>query len=311
MVSIIFLCGFLILNRSNTTGDFDETLSKLDASEKSIHKITETCAEVSFKDDPKSDFHQRFLYEESPTIASKKTLHSRIPKSPMLTRRRSMDNCSSLDNEDRTDVQKSPVYRSIRLRKSRQLQERSPLKDNTWNGRSSNSSANVIKHRPTLTAETFKPPLRTASLTRNTPARVLQHIDGRAHTRSVPKSSISGQTSPKKGNNHNLQSQLALELMDAAGNGRNDTQILGKIKQILSEYSPQNKMADELEDSQKLNCIDDSENSAFSVECKLTSTKSDSNTKQSSRDLSSDVSTRRRTNFTKIPAPVRSKTGLF
>jgi hypothetical protein len=254
-----------------------------------------------------------FLYEETPKLVSKKSLHSKIPKSPMLSRRKSMDNCSNIANEDEIIVRRIPAYKFIQ--KCHQPRERLPLKENlnTWNGRSCNPSSNRTKNRPHLTTETFKIPQRTASLTRNTPSGT------DFPTQQRPFSRTSGNSSPKKVNN-NLQSQLAIQLMNAAENGRNDAQILGKIKQILSEYGTKKKPEDDFKVSNSAivknlknseGKSNDGNDSTF--EMKLISTISDSDQKSLPLELSSDSATRRpiRAHITKIPAPVRSKTGLY
>lgn len=267
------------------------------------------------------------LYEDNPIVASKKGLQSRIPKSPMLTRRKSMDNCSEIANTDEdSNIRRIPAYRSVR--RPQQPRERVSLKENTWNGRSI-SPTNLTKKRPILTPDTFNTPSRTASLTRNTPARS-SHLDARTRQRSSTRASSSVNTSPKKNNiqssYNNLQSQLAQQLMEAAGKARNDAQILGKIKQILSDYASKNKTSSDddftttwVNNGGNLdNSNDSTGDSNVSAEKSLSkrssssfSASSDSNPTTSSKDASTTSPRRSDKRISRIPAPVRSNTGLY
>lgn len=269
------------------------------------------------------------LYEDNPIIAARKAAQSRIPKSPMLTRRKSMDNCSTIaNNDDDSSIRRIPAYRSVR--KPQQQKDRTPLKENTWNGRSSVSPTNQTKKRPTITNETFKTPSRTASLTRNTPARSSQQFDARTRQRSSTRASSSVNTSPNKTNNNNnnasMQSPLAQQLLEAAGKARNDAQILGKIKQILNDYASKNKINGDFDDftttwvnnnghlDNDTETVDNgSPSKSLSKRSSSISTSSDSNPTTSSREAPAAVISPRRNDkgMSRIPAPVRSNTGLY
>ena len=271
------------------------------------------------------------LYEDNPIIAAKKAASSRIPKSPMLTRRKSMDNCSSIasNDEESASLRRIPAYRSVRKPQQQQhlQKDRTPLKENTWNGRSSVSPTNQTKKRPTMTSETFKSPSRTASLTRNTPARSSQQFDARTRQRSSTRASSSVNTSPNKTNT--AQSPLAQQLLEAANKARNDAQILGKIKQILNDYASKNKINGEFDDftttwvnnsgqlDNNTNDANDNNGSpmkSLSKRSSSISTSSDSNPTTSSREVptAAIISPRRSDKgLSRIPAPVRSNTGLY
>lgn len=266
------------------------------------------------------------LYEDNPIIAARKAVQSRIPKSPMLTRRKSMDNCSTIETHDDDSIRRIPAYRSIR--KPQQMKDRTPLKENTWNGRSSVSPTNQTKKRPTITSETFKSPSRTASLTRNTPARSSQQFDARTRQRSSTRASSSVNTSPNKANNNTMQSPLAQQLLEAAGKARNDAQILGKIKQILNDYATKNKINGDFDDftatwvnnngqldnaSENVEVENGSPVKSLSKRSSSISTSSDSNPTTSSREAPAAVISPRRNDkgMSRIPAPVRSNTGLY
>lgn len=263
------------------------------------------------------------LYEDNPIIAARKIAQTRIPKSPMLTRRKSMDNM----NNDEETLRRIPAYRSVR-KPQQQQKDRTPLKENTWNGRSSVSPTNQVKKRLTITSETFKSPSRTASLTRNTPARSSQQFDARTRQRSSTRASASVNTSPSKSNNSTMQSPLAQQLLEAAGKARNDAQILGKIKQILNEYATKNKINGEFDDftttwvnnngnldNANANEANDNESPVKSLSKRSSSisTSSDSNPTTSSREVPAAVISPRRMDkgLSRIPAPVRSNTGLY
>lgn len=261
------------------------------------------------------------LYEDNPIIAARKAAQSRIPKSPMLTRRKSMDNM----NNDEEPLRRIPAYRSVR--KPQQQKDRTPLKENTWSGRSSVSPTNQAKKRATITSDTFKTPSRTASLTRNTPARTSQQFDARTRQRSSTRASSSVNTSPNKtSNSNNMQSPLAQQLLEAAGKARNDAQILSKMKQILNDYATKNKINGEFDDftaswvnnnGQLDNAADATDNESpvksLSKRSSSISTSSDSNPTTSSREVPTAVISPRRSDkgLSRIPAPVRSNTGLY
>lgn len=274
------------------------------------------------------------LYEDNPIIAARKVSQSRIPKSPMLTRRKSMDNCSTVANDDSDSLRRTTAtYRSIRKPQNQQQPQK-----NTWSGRSSVSPTNQSsKKRPALTADTFKSPTRTASLTRNTPTRSSQQFDGgRPRQRSSTRAS-SVNTSPNKANNNTAaasaaQSQLAQQLLDAAGKAKNDTQILSKIKQILSDYASKNKINCDFEDftatwvnnngnldatDAAAGCSSGNNNGSplksSSKRSSSVSTSSDSNPTSSAREMSSLIVSPRRIDkgMSRIPAPIRSNTGLY
>jgi hypothetical protein len=292
------------------------------------------------------------LYEDNPIIAARKAASSRIPKSPLLTRRKSMDNCSSIKsndatslNEDSSSLRRIPAYRSVRKAQNgtnnqhQQLQKEKTLtKENTWSGRSSVSPTNQNnRKRPALTTDTFKSPSRTASLTRNTPTRSSQQFDStRTRQRSSTRASASQNTSPNKTPCNVQQSPLAQQLLDAAGKAKNDAQILGKIKQILTDYASKNKINCDFEDFtatwvKNNGNLDNGEHHAvldhasgnnlngspFKSQSKRSSsisTSSDSNpTTSVAREMSTLVVSPRRIDkgLSRIPAPIRSNTGLY
>lgn len=269
------------------------------------------------------------LYDDTvPIIGAKKSV-TKIPQSPLLQRRNSMEQLSSTithRNDDNSSLRKIPAYRSIR--KSQPIRDRSTSKENTWNGRSSASPTNSTKKRPSISTDTFQQPGKTTSspLARNTPTRTSQQMDSRNRSRRATSSSVN--TSPiKTVNNNHLQSPLAQQLLEAAGKAKNDAQILGKIKQILNSYASKNKVNGEFEDftttwvnnngNLEAPVVEGNNNNGSPIKSlsKRSSTvsSSDSNpTTTSSRELPAVVSPRRNDKgLSRIPGPVRSNTGLY
>lgn len=269
------------------------------------------------------------LYDDTvPIIGAKKSV-TKIPQSPLLQRRNSMEQLSSTithRNDDNSSLRKIPAYRSIR--KSQPIRDRSTSKENTWNGRSSASPTNSTKKRPSISTDTFQQPGKTTSspLARNTPTRTSQQMDARNRSR---RATSSVNTSPiKTVNNNHLQSPLAQQLLEAAGKAKNDAQILGKIKQILNSYASKNKVNGEFEDftttwvnnngNLEAPVVEGNNNNGSPIKSlsKRSSTvsSSDSNptTTTSSRELPAVVSPRRNDKgLSRIPGPVRSNTGLY
>ncbi len=258
------------------------------------------------------------LYEDNPILGARKAAASRIPKSPMMTRRKSMENCNQVGKNDEDSIRKMPAYRSVRNKphQSIQQQQKQQVRENgTWSGRMSSSPTNQSKKRPALTTDTFKSPSRTASLTRNTPTRSSQQPRQRSSTRA---SSVN--TSPNKSQNSS-QSQLAQQLLDAAGKAKNDAQILDKIKQILTNYATKNKIPSDFEDFTAA-WVNNNGNLADTTDACLSnngspmksqSKRSSSVSTSSDSNPTTSVATPRRVDkgLSRIPAPIRSNTGLY
>ncbi|XP_020716794.1 GAS2-like protein pickled eggs isoform X2 [Ceratitis capitata] len=183
---------------------------------------------------------------------------SKIPRSPLAQRRRSLDNsnCSSASMQDlstRTGLpvfnRKQPVYRSVRRpvaemnRHSDSATARKsatpPVREvtNTWSGRAAGG-----KKRPTLNADTFNAahsgatPTGNLAFERNTRTRSSQILYD-SNGRRVRGCTASLTTSPVK---NYTTSPLAQQLLEAASSAKNDAQILEKMKVLLSRYSTNN-----------------------------------------------------------------------
>lgn len=187
------------------------------------------------------------LYSDDLTIAKKSI--SKIPRSPM-TRRKSVD--SSLSNENTTGLplgsRKMPVYRSVRKTSpshtatdpSSSPKHITPTKTadtGTWSGRSMSSP----KRRPSIGSESFQPLAprsRSGSATNLSQGKTFQrNTETRSsrcqydqNGRRIIKST---NTSPVKQNS----SPLAQQILEAAESAKNDSQMLEKMKLLLSKYT--------------------------------------------------------------------------
>lgn len=188
------------------------------------------------------------LYADDLTVA-KKSL-SKIPRSPMA-RRKSVDSTQSVDVTPTTGLPlrtcKAPVYRSVRTSPSHTAEptaaspKSSPAAANkaadvgTWNGRMA-----TPKRRPSLGSESFQPLAprsRSGSATNLSQAKAFQRNESRSsrcqydqNGRRIIKST---NTSPIKHNG----SPLAQQILEAAEGAKNDSQMLEKMKLLLSKYT--------------------------------------------------------------------------
>lgn len=195
------------------------------------------------------------LYSDDLTIA-KKSL-SKIPRSPM-TRRKSVDSCSILnDNDNNTGLpviaRKMPVYRSVRKTSPSKPASETvniPKGSNnaaqkqdigTWNGRSG-----TPKRRPSLGSESFQSlsNKNSGSSTNLSPKSFQRNSDTRTsrcqydqNGRRIVKST---NTSPVK-QNSSSSSPLAQQILEAAESAKNDSQMLEKMKLLLSKYTVNSK----------------------------------------------------------------------
>lgn len=240
-------------------------------------------------------------------VNMKSPVPSRIPKSPMLVRRKSFDNSHSTYFSDEKSVRNLPTHRSVRQSSPiASFSQRNVEFENKLYGRSSVSPMNS-RSRPQIKRDLLNSSSRSSSLTRNTPSRSFQ-CQSQPRQRSATRAS-SVNTSPNK--NGNLQSPLAQQLLEAAGKARNDAQILERIKQILTDYAKNKKCdVDDLTAAWVANGHFDGEEV---TQNKFSSKRSSSASISSDGPLSINIMTPRREDkgLSKIPAPIRSNTGLF
>uniref|UniRef100_A0A7G3AQ68 Proteinral transcriptional corepressor trfa n=2 Tax=Lutzomyia longipalpis TaxID=7200 RepID=A0A7G3AQ68_LUTLO len=233
---------------------------------------------------------------------------SRIPRSPMATRRKSAEAAGEIVTGLPLVSRKTPVYRSVR--KTTPVKENS-VEKNTWSGRET-------KKRSSLTTETFNPPSRSASSTspfhRNSAGSRASVGGGQYDKNGRRMKSTSLTTSPVK----SATSPLAQQILQAAGSAKSDSQILEKMRELLSKYDRENSVAGDYE-SLDLTTAWVNSNGALDragsgpVKVAVTSKKSTGST-ISSADSASGVASptpRRDRGISRIPAPVRVATDLY
>lgn len=197
--------------------------------------------------------------------AEQSNVTSKIPRSPLATRRRSFDNtnCSGSlqDLNSRTGVpvfnRKKPVYRSVRkpsdiagsTQRKPAAVAATAVRDvtNTWSGRTA-ATGGGVKKRPTINSDTFSgpspvaTPIKSSSASsspshafeRNVKTRSSQILYDSNGRRIKGCTTASLTTSPVK---NYTTSPLAQQLLEAASSAKNDAQILEKMKTLLSRYS--------------------------------------------------------------------------
>lgn len=240
---------------------------------------------------------------------------TKIPRSPMLVRRKS-DLCSEIvTGLPVNSLRKSPVYRSVR--KPAVPKEitpvtppskiSSPKNINTWNGRSTNKS------RPALGNDTFQTPTQNGSFNRNSSSRTSQNLYDKNGRRIK-----STNSSPTK----TTTSPLAQQILEAAGNAKNDSQMLEKMKTLLSKYTKVNGNGKEYDDDDfttawvNSNGTLDRATSNFSpsptkMQSKRSSAASSIDSNQSKDTSASIITARRDRGMSRIPAPIRQNTELY
>ncbi|XP_053670972.1 GAS2-like protein pickled eggs [Anopheles nili] len=219
-----------------------------------------------------------------------------------------------------------------------------PAKDtNTWSGRST-------KKRPSLTAQTFSSgargtgassssgvqPAPAGPFSRNSPVRASlaaeRTMTGRNRAGSVAKGTTgsactSTNTSPSKGTTDAV-TFLLQQIKDTLDSGTTDTQIVERVRRLVSQTSVPDELVDDFTtawvhsngnlDRSKVPLTTGGPGSSpskppstLSKRASTLSNASD-NTQSNCRDLASVVSPRRLDKgLSKIPAPVRSNTGLY
>lgn len=270
---------------------------------------------------------------------------SRIPRSPLPARRKSIDN-SNVSTEKVSALpinRKMPIYRSgrklpvaegISVTPS-QTTTTSNKKDgiSTWNGRATNKS------RPSISSTTYQSPTASSTLAssgfnRNTATRGSTNNLYDKNGRKIKSASVT--TSPvKKAGGEKATSPLAKEILQVAGNYKNDTQIFEKMKELLSKYAKSKNNLDgtvtsETTKTSKMTKTPDYEdfttawvNSSGSLELATATVSKKSYSKRSSIVSSTDSSAnskdigsvagppRKDRGCSRIPAPVRASKEIY
>lgn len=266
------------------------------------------------------------LYDELPV---KPLVDSRIPRSPAPLRRKSIDTTSNALTSGLPLTRKLPTYQSMRKPVVRNPITHTPKEPvvpkvaaskitNTWNGRA------APKKRPTVGADTFTaqkgsstPEPTPSNFVRNSAVRASHSAVYDKNGRRVNKSTNSSPTKSP------CPSPLAQQILEAAGNAKNDSQMLEKMKKLLSRYtdkktSPVEPPAKDYEDDFTTAWVNSNGtlDRVTSAETPVVQTQSKRSSAASSIDstLSREVSimaARPNRGSSRIPAPVRQNTVLY
>lgn len=253
----------------------------------------------------KTGFSENLYDPNSPVTPKTTATASKIPKSPLPSRRKSAEGSSTAASDKASTLnRKIPTYRSVR-----KVNPSPDQKDNTWSGR-------TTKQRTPLAADTFDTKANSTQvpLSRNSPVRTSQYDK---NGRKIKPVSNSVNTSPSK---TGPTSALAQQLMEAAAGAQNDTQIIEKVKQLLSRYSSNQPMTpggSEYDDFTTAwvnnnGVVDRNISNSPKTQSKRSSTVSTTSEGANCKEIPSVMSPRRdNKGMSKIPAPVRSNTGLY
>uniref|UniRef100_A0A182PBE4 GAR domain-containing protein n=1 Tax=Anopheles epiroticus TaxID=199890 RepID=A0A182PBE4_9DIPT len=265
---------------------------------------------------------------------------SRIPRSPVGPRRKeSAESTASGTVTDELTVAGTACLRKPSIAKSvtrkptaiagTAAAEASAKETNTWSGRSN-------KKRPSLTPQTFSKGAAggqaptPAPFTRNSPVRASlaaeRTMTGRNRTpKATGSACTSTNTSPSKSSTDAV-ALLLQQIKDTLDSGTNDTQIVERVRRLVSQTSVPDELVDDFTtawvhsngnlDRSKVMVTGtagtgSSPSKPLSKRASTLSNASDS-TQSNCRDAASVVSPRRLDKgLSKIPAPVRSNTGLY
>lgn len=172
---------------------------------------------------------------------------SKIPRSPVPARRKSVDNSNVISPPQTPNTsglsmnRKLPVYRSVRKLNRNEITSppvSAKLNANKKEGISTWSGRAATKTRSSLSPSTYQQPT-SSSFNRNSSTR---SSSSNLYDKSVRRNSKSSSvnTSPVKKTmspSSTATSPLAQEILQVAGNYKNDTQILEKMKELLNKYA--------------------------------------------------------------------------
>lgn len=263
-------------------------------------------------------------------VPLKPLTESKIPRSPAPIRRKSIDNILTESKDTALMSRKTPVYRSVRKPATNGTtigigKKDTPTKDvNTWSGR-------TAKKRPTIGTDTFNSQQGVAQLngnnggsfTRNSSIRGSQTLYDK-NGRRIKSTTTSANTSPTK-QTPVATSPLAQQILEAAGAAKNDSQMLEKMKTLLSKYT-KSKSTDEQTNNKEyddfttawvnsngtLDRVTNCSTSPIKMQSKRSSAASSIDSMHS-KDLAmaAALSPRRDRGISRIPAPIRQNTELY
>lgn len=252
------------------------------------------------------------VYSDSPT--RKPAAISRIPRSPLPVRRKSVDNLCMTETasppvESALLSRKIPQYRSVRKPTTASMaKETSPSKENTWSGR-------TTKRRPSIGNETYQshskpnsPSPNRKMLPLGTPRTTTATTGGGGvqydqNGRRIKPISASANTSPIKGR---IASPLAQQFLEAAGEAKDDAQFLAKMKALLAQYTKNQANYDDFTTAwvNGNGTLEHSKKKVPTATAAAAASPATLEKVDGSRKLTA-------TGLSRIPAPVRSNTGLY
>lgn len=288
------------------------------------------------------------LYGDDPIVTATpngttKAANTKIPRSPMPMRRKSVDNSNATTANDRAIIsgggtlmsRKTPVYRSVRKPTAAATKAKDSMgnhKDATGKDANQTWSGRGTKKRPSLATDTFQQPPPPSVNGNNTASPLNRSSPNRASTQNLYDKNgrriKSTNTSPNK---TACTSPLAQQILVAAGTAKNDSQMLEKMKQLLSKYTKKsgNTTAGaerEFDDFTTAwvnsngtldRAVENNYNTASSSPTKHHSKRSSAASSiesSQSRDNANGavvLSPRRDRGMSKIPAPIRQNTELY
>lgn len=255
------------------------------------------------------------IYSDNSTTIKNKSLLSKIPRSPLPVRRRSVENLCMTDMDTGLPLsRKIPQYRSVRKPTAASMAKETP-KENTWSGRTN-------KRRPSLQSDTYQqsnskpnspsPNRKVMSNANRPPAQYDQN------GRRIKPISASANTSPIK---NRIVSPLAQQFLEVAGEAKDDAQFLAKMKALLEQYTKKsavnNKYSNDFTTAwvNGNGSVDHNDSGNSTSNCttppKKTSTESSSSEVCTPKEILTPGSTKRIGGLSRIPAPVRSNTGMY
>lgn len=253
------------------------------------------------------------IYSDNPCNNKNKSPMSKIPRSPLPVRRRSVENLCMTEIETGLPLsRKIPQYRSVRKPTAASMAKEIP-KENTWSGR-------TTKRRPSLQNDTYQqsnskpnspsPNRKVMSNANRPPAQYDQN------GRRIKPISASANTSPIK---NRIASPLAQQFLEVAGEAKDDAQFLAKMKALLEQYtkkSANNKYSNDfttawVNGNGSVDHNDSGHNTSSSTTPPKKASTESSSEVSPPKEILTTGSTKRIGGLSRIPAPVRSNTGIY
>lgn len=274
-------------------------------SSENFNKITITDDEITLDISNSTGLRKTGFSEQIYAENPRKNFSSKIPRSPLPVRRRSVENLCMTEIETGLPLsRKIPQYRSVRKPTASSMAKEIP-KENTWSGRT--------KRRPSLNNETYQQPSNSKP---NSPSPNRKIISNNRPTaqydqngRRIKPISASANTSPIK---NRIASPLAQQFLEVAGEAKDDAQFLAKMKALLEQYtnkktSSNNKYSNNDFTTAWVNGNGSVDHNDTSSSNSITPPKKTS----TGSEVKDTLSSKRIGGLSRIPAPIRSNTGMY